>query len=194
MNQIKFQIEGVVPLLLHNGRTKNPLDHYAKALKEIASKRNKTDSDYERMAFIEMQAGLYVDSDNNTIHIPDNIIEQCITGGAKQERLGKKFAAGMFVDEPMVLKDFSGRVYTREQVLEDRRYWFTTDVKIQRNSVMRTRPRFDEWKGEFVVTYNPDVLNEAQVVRAAKKAGSLVGLCDWRPKFGRFNVIKAQRA
>ena len=185
MKKITFKIEGVSPLLMHNGQTKNPLNKYAKAIKEISGKRKKTDDDFMKMSDIELEAGLYYDTDGK-IYIPDINIEQTIINGAKKQKLGAQFKAGMSVESHMYLKN--GQVYTKDKVLSEERYRFVIDVKIQRNSVMRTRPRFDEWNGEFTVLYNPDVINERDVIQAVEDAGKLVGIGDWRPRFGRFNI------
>jgi len=47
-------------LIMHNGQTADPLNPFSKAMKEISSKRKKTDTDYEAMANIEYRAGLYL--------------------------------------------------------------------------------------------------------------------------------------
>ena len=57
MNTLQLTIKGVSPLLLHNGQTANPLNKYARQLKAVSGKRNKTDEDFEAMAKIEFLAG-----------------------------------------------------------------------------------------------------------------------------------------
>ena len=39
-------------LIMHNGRTSNPLDPFTKAMKEISGKRKKTDADLEALSKI----------------------------------------------------------------------------------------------------------------------------------------------
>jgi hypothetical protein len=63
-------------------------------------------------------------------------------------------------------------------------------VTIQRNGITRTRPAMKAgWRAEFVLSsvlpeyIPPQLLNE--VVNAA---GRLVGLADFRPTYGRFNI------
>ena len=74
-----------------------------------------------------------------------------------------------------------------EKLWLDEKFRLTVAVRIQNSRVMRTRSRFDEWAAKIEVKYDPRVLNESDVVEIAKTAGD-VGLCDWRPKFGRFSV------
>jgi hypothetical protein len=57
LTTLKVQLRGASPMLLHNGRTANPLDKFARQLKAVSKKRNKTDADYEEMAKIEAGQG-----------------------------------------------------------------------------------------------------------------------------------------
>lgn len=57
------------------------------------------------------------------------------------------------------------------------------------SAVMRTRPRFDNWELEFKLTYATDIIDEDIVDGALELAGQVIGLCDWRPRFGRFTVL-----
>jgi hypothetical protein len=189
METLKFKIKGIVPLLMHNGQMKNPLNLYVKKLKEISGKRKKTDSDFLEMSNIEFEAGLYFDKDGN-IYIPDIMLESAIINGAKEDKLGKTFKAAISVASHMYLKN--GKQYTKDQVLGNENYRFITDVKIGQSSVMRTRPRFDEWNGEFEVHYNNELVNKSNVINAVTKCGRQVGIGDWRPRFGRFEVVEVK--
>jgi hypothetical protein len=55
---------------------------------------------------------------------------------------------------------------------------------------MRTRPIFHDWSAIVEVEYEDSVVNEEQVERWVVSGGTQVGLCDWRPKFGRFTAEK----
>lgn len=188
METVKFKIKGIVPLLMHNGRLKNPLDLFARSLKDITSKRKKTDSDFKLMSDIEFEGGLYCDGDGNII-IPDLMLEAAIVNGAKQDKMGSTFKAAISVPFPMLLKN--GKQYKRADVLADDSFRFVADVKIGTSSIMRTRPRFDVWNGEFEVNYNDELVNKNNVITAVTKCGRQVGLGDWRPRHGRFEVIYA---
>ena len=59
---------------------------------------------------------------------------------------------------------------------------------MQRNRMMRTRPRFNEWQVKIDVQYDPQLLNPSEVAAIVRRAGEEVGFCDWRPKFGRFSI------
>jgi hypothetical protein len=54
--------------------------------------------------------------------------------------------------------------------------------------IMRYRPIFRNWSLSATVVVNEDVVNINEVKKALIDAGSLIGLGDYRPRFGRFNV------
>ena len=45
---------GVCPLMLNNPQTVNPMNEYSKALKELTSKRSKTDSDQNEIFHLKL--------------------------------------------------------------------------------------------------------------------------------------------
>ena len=49
-------VEGIRPLLMHNGRLCDPLDEHTKKLKALAKQRNKSDDDHIRVARAEFEA------------------------------------------------------------------------------------------------------------------------------------------
>ncbi|MBF0307554.1 MAG: hypothetical protein HQL41_18140, partial [Alphaproteobacteria bacterium] len=54
--------------------------------------------------------------------------------------------------------------------------------------VMRTRPRFPNWAAEFRIEYLPTVVDKTALEELVASTGELVGIGDWRPRFGRFRV------
>jgi hypothetical protein len=55
--------------------------------------------------------------------------------------------------------------------------------------VMRTRPHFKDWTATFKVSLNTDVANENQLKRWVDDAGAYVGIGDWRPRHGRYEIV-----
>ena len=60
---------------------------------------------------------------------------------------------------------------------------------VSRARVLRTRPRFNQWKITFNLTYNEEKIDVGTIVNAMEFAGDFVGLCDSRPKYGKFVAI-----
>lgn len=174
-------------LIMHNGRTSNPLDPFAKAMKEISSKRKKTDADLEALSNIEYKAGLYTDEKNRVI-IPSRVLESVLVEGAKKSKEGKLALSGMFVDTDAILS-YAGGNMTIDQLTESPDHRLCVAVRVGMAKVMRTRPHFKDWSCKFRVSINENVANESQLKRWVEDAGGLVGIGDWRPRHGRYEVL-----
>ena len=53
---------------------------------------------------------------------------------------------------------------------------------------MRTRPRFHQWSIVTTVSYRPSAIDRSTLLEIARFAGAMVGVGDFRPRFGRFSV------
>jgi len=192
MEHITFTIKGVAPLIQHNGRMANPADEYARAIKKVSSKRKKVDADYEEMARLEFLGALYVNRENRII-MPSYVLEACLIGkggAARKERSGKEAAAGLFIQDDSILE--YGDNKTPDELWEDEIYRFVAMVKVGQARIARTRPIFLTWGLEFTVNFNAGIVDRESIIRWAQLAGEEVGLCDWRPRYGRFDVVNIE--
>ena len=87
---IEFKIEGISPLLMHNGQLANPLNPLVKQMKALTGQRKKTDEVHLELSRLEFRAGLYVSS-SGAVQIPAELLESCLIEGAKKSKLGKQF-------------------------------------------------------------------------------------------------------
>lgn len=146
------------------------------------------DSDYEEMGRLEFLGSLYLNEDNEPC-IPSYVFEACLIGrggAARKEKMGKEAAAALWVveDAPLI---YDGPK-NPDEMWKNKKFVSRSLVRVGQARVTRTRPIFKEWKAEFAVEFNPELLNEESVRRWIEVAGEQVGLCDWRPRFGRFEV------
>ena len=186
LKQLEVKIEGVSPLLMHNGQMADPLNKFSKELRAVSSKKKKTDEDYAEMSRIEWHAGLYVDKEGFPA-LPSEALEAAIGDGAKKSKLGKAFKSAVFIDNDARLD-----IGTKKKAVElwgDEQYRDVRGVRVGQARIMRTRPIFTDWKATFIVNYDDEQVNESDVVRALDDAGSKCGICDNRPKYGRFRII-----
>ena len=186
--EIKIHMQGVSPLLCHNGQTADPRNTYAKAMKAVSSKRKKTDADFDELARLEWLAGIYRSADD--LVIPDYVIESAMIAGAKKSKRGPQAKCGMFFTEHALL-EFDGKPDainddTLAGMFESGQFTHTIGVRVGMAKVMRTRPIFRNWSCIAMAQYDPDVLNLRDIEEIAADAGKLVGIGDWRPKHGRF--------
>lgn len=170
---------------MHNGQTANPLNEFSKEIKKVSGKRAKTDADLEELARLEWHAGLYLKDGKPCI--PGEVLEATLVEAAKKIKMKKNVQAGLYCDGffPIV---YDGSANLKE-LWEDRRFRFTAIVRVKNNRIPRTRPIFQEWSAEVMITYDDGQLNPSTVRELLVAAGNNVGLMDWRPKFGRFKVV-----
>ena len=190
MDTINFKIKGITPLLMHSSQLSDPLNKYTKDLKKITSKRKKTDDDYADMSYIEMLGGLYW-SEEYGLHMPGENIEACLIGAAKFKKLGTTFKRAAQVFELACPVNGTGAPKTPEKIAANDDFKFVKSVKVGTARVMRTRPIFHNWELDFSVLYDQNQLEREDIIDAAKSAGLMVGLGDWRPRFGKFEVVEA---
>lgn len=182
------EIEGVTPLIMHNGDLCDPFNYYAKELKKVSSKRNKTEDDQLQMMRIEWDGGIYQDGEGR-IAVPADCILAVVQGGARKFKLGKQVPPGVFTSQDFFKLDYDGPK-DLDKLYADSRFVFRKRVKVGQSAVMRTRPRFPTWSCKFSLDLVTDILNPEDLRRILDTAGRVVGLMDWRPRYGRFNVTK----
>ena len=187
LSKIKISIRGVSPLLQNSIDKANPLHPKTKALKALTSKRKKTDEDHAEIMRLEWAAGLYCDDQGP--YVPSEWIESVVREGAKKNRLGKTVTSALLTEQDRFHIKYSGPK-TPEAMWEAGTFLDYRAVGIQSKKTMRARPRFNEWSLDFEVLINTNELDATQVRQALDNAGVLVGLGDYRPKFGRFVIEK----
>ena len=189
LQKLPVKLIGVSPILLHSGQTADPLNRFAKAMKVISSKRGKTDADFEELAKIEWFASLYTakESEGGHIVLPDFVVEATLNAGCRKSKLGKQAQAGLFVDGHSKL-NFDGDNLSIDKLFERDENRHCAAVRIGQSKVMRTRFIAEQWSTDVMIVFNDTLLNKAQVEQAVFDAGEQCGICDWRPKFGRFTA------
>ena len=189
MKTISATWTGIRPIVLHNGLMADPTNPYTRRIKEITSKGSKklTESDYEERDRLEWEAGLYWDESLGAC-IPSDNIERCIQLGAQKSRVGKDVQAAVFCTEPIIKLNYDGP-RAKDKLYADPRFTLRKGVAVQKSRIIRVRPMFPTgWSISFNLEFDDTIINEKSIVKAMQDAGALVGLGDWRPKFGRFVV------
>lgn len=189
--KVSFIAEGLTPTIMHNGRLANPLNEIVKQMKVITAKRKKTDQDTEDLMKLEWFGGLYLD-DKGRPCWPGECIEAGLITAAKRNNLGKVFKAGMVCDGLWPIK-YEGPK-DMEKLYLDSNFVDFRKARVGTASIMRTRPIFRAWSLAFDVDYMPEMLNESQVIAAAKDLGVYVGLSDNRPRYGKYEITSSKAA
>jgi hypothetical protein len=134
------------------------------------------------MARIEFFAGLYMD--HNGPVLAARLLEAAVVEGARKSKSGKRAEAGVIVEKHASLIYNGPR--TAKELFEDERFRLAVPVRVIQAKVVRTRPIFEDWSASIEISYLEDILNPADLMGAVRAAGLLVGIGDWRPRYGRF--------
>lgn len=187
MKQLKCRWQGTHPLLLHNGALADSLNPTTIQIKEITAKgKKKTDTDNERLSDLEWEGSFYW-NDEIGVFIPNDNIERCIQLGAMKSKLGKDIAMAVFVQDSIVPLHFKDEGKSIDALRKKPEYRFTKGVVIKKNRIMRTRPIIQTpWYINFVLEYDDTIISEKNLKKCILDSGSMIGLGDWRPKYGRF--------
>ena len=171
MAKVNVTIQGVAPLLQHR---------YKSEKEETPVIRAKGKRDYSG----EAEEALYRD-ERGVIYQPSEHILGALTKAAVDFKItgrGKKTYKDLVKSAIIVFPD--AIPHKNQEWTVDRR-----PVVIQRNRIMRERPKFDKWELSFVI----EILDEQFPIEALKQIldqSGKVGIGDYRPRFGRYIVTE----
>lgn len=182
----KYQLTGVSPLLQHNGQLADPLNAFSRALKEVTGKRNKTDADHEEASKLEWFGSLY--TENNRVVIPGACMTATLINAAKKRKKGIQAKAGLLCEANFVVEHEGPEDF--ELLWADERFRDRTLMRVSGSGVMRTRPKFMPWSTIIEVKFNDQMLNPKDVDMIVEIGGEQIGVCEGRPRFGRYAMRK----
>lgn len=186
MKTLDITITGIVPLIVHNAQLADPLNYWTKQIAEISKKRGKTEEDHQEMARREFMGGLYLTKDGKP-KILAQALERMIREAAKAFKKGKDIQKGLWIGEdPEII--YTGPKDPDKMWQQRDKFSRRDPVKVGQSMVIRTRATWSEWSLKFQVGFDPEVLNEDDVINYIDRAGKYVGLGDYRPRYGRFTV------
>lgn len=176
----KVVIEGIVPLL----QAKHPTPSEEKKILERKSSarakvKDLTDKEQFEMHAYKNKAGKF--------YQPSEMIEACMTKAAVNFKMeGKKSYKDVI--KGGIVVDPSEIVHKNQKPVMDARWGRNKNTG---GAVWVVRPRFDKWSLEFEIDLLQDERVSPENLRAILDyAGLYVGIGAWRPKFGRFKVLK----
>jgi hypothetical protein len=176
-------IRGVAPLLMHRWSCEDVLEK-SKARKGSAAK--KTDN---------VEAYIYR-CDDGTIGIPGTYLIGSITdprnGSAKylqDPRSPRKSALDLYRAGVVSLTLCASLGKDSWDYIDQRR------VTVQRAGITRSRPAFNVgWEATFQLeVLTPEYIRPEDLLTVLTQAGRLVGVGDFRPSYGRFQVVRFDR-
>lgn len=172
--RVEVSIEGTADLLFHRWNCE-AVEEKSKAAK--GSKAKKSD---------DIESYVYRDDDRN-LCLPGEYLRQAVIHAAKfkqDPRSPRKSAMDLFKAGVVTLTPLAS-LGTKEWDYEHK-----ARVMIQRNGVTRVRPALKTgWKATFVFLVTlPEYVGRDLMNSILADAGRLIGVGDFRPTYGRFNV------
>jgi hypothetical protein len=187
MKNLRITWKGIAPLIMHSCKCVNPLHPISKEIRKLNDKprgQKLTEEEQEKLSDLEWEAGAYW-QDGLGLYIPGENVEATIRNGAKANKKGKDIEKYVSVTDLYIPLDY-GEKLTKEELIKRFEYRDTRPMVVSRARIIRTRPRFDQWRITFNLIYDESKIDLDTIVNAIKYAGSYVGLCDSRPKYGKF--------
>ena len=197
--QYKITINGVSPIIHHNGATgldtRSPV---SREIAAIAAKRggNRSAADDVRLRELEAQRSLWLD-ESGAPTIPATAIRATIESGARKRKQGPQVRGGLIVLGTSFKYDTEKYGTGIEKLGRSTQY--TVPVVVQRSRILRTRAKFDTpWSCTFELDVDDEQIDQSQLLEWLDIAGRQIGLGDWRPEksgmFGRFSEPDIEKA
>jgi hypothetical protein len=175
MGHIKFTVVGFKPLMTHNPQSMGDFNR-------DGAKRGSRIPEPE----VEAENGTYR-LDDGTCAITGESFRSTILAAAsawkiKRATMRRALEHITVIEELVALQRLNGEPI-KDYIIDRRR------VRVQKNSVMRARPRFDEWQCRFTVEYDPQLIREPKIIAdILADSGNRIGVGDFRGRYGRFRV------
>lgn len=178
MKDYLVRIEGVVPLM-HN---RYPLDMVGKTNKRQRGKVFNAQEEVQKCFYRDVKGVIYQPSDHiegALIRVGSSITK---TGRTTYKDDMKTNIAVL----PQEIPFLNGEKYTIDVRL--------CVIPATRGRVPVARPRWDEWAFDFTIRiFDETMLDDEVLLTLLEKAGKTQGIGTFRPKFGRFKVVKFER-
>lgn len=185
--QIRIRLVGERPMLMHNGRLANPIDPYVRELKKYTAKRKKTDDDHARIMELEARAAAY-ETEDGFLGLPTDNVWRSFYDASTAYRRGADLKRALIPVTDVVPLEVDGERVLVDVFLKD---WQNIDyrsVAVSRNRTMRSRPIVRNWSCVHEFELLQDILDIEVLHPILERAGRVVGVGDFRPRFGTYTA------
>jgi hypothetical protein len=172
---------------MHNGRLANPLDPYVVELKKYTGKRKKTDEDLARIMELELRGGVY-ETDDGLMGLPVENVWSSFHEAAKAFKRGKDLERSLIPSTDVVPIHIQGELVSADEFVKNPDHCDYRSVVVSGRRVMRARPLVSDWEAIIEMELLTDVVDVEVLHPIIGRAGRVVGLGDFRPRYGTFDA------
>jgi hypothetical protein len=173
------RLTGTTPLVLHNNQCVDARNPFKKKIAAITGRKGKkTESDLEELERLEFLSGMYMHDQHGPV-IPAANLRRMLIDGARKDKNGKEFESGVFISEDAPIQ-YEGPRDAEGMWKEREKFAWSTIVKNQRASIVRTRPRFTKWGVEFQILTEDSLVSQDMLETALSRAALMCGIGDGR--------------
>lgn len=183
--KVALTITGTRPLLINNAQLANPMNPWAKQLKGLTSKTKKTEEDLLQIMFVEARGGCY-EAEGELLGWPTENTWRSIHQAATAFKLGEAIKRALRYEPVTVPLLVGGGEVTVGAFLDVPGNIDYRSVKVQRARVMRSRPIVKDWSCSHSFDLDETALDPSELARIIERAGTYVGVGNWRPTYGTF--------
>lgn len=172
----EVHVKGIAPLLFNRFPDEENLDGKSKRSAGNPSK----DEQVER--------SLYYTKDKKVFQPAAHFVGAMIKAAANFKLQGRKTfrevaQGGIFVEPEQIIHE--NQKYTTD--------WRSVVIKATRGRIMKGRARMDEWQLKFTISCIDPRATDKDIKEIIEYAGMYVGIGDYRPRYGRFEVVSFKR-
>jgi len=170
--EVRVKIRGTCDYLQH----RRPLEE------EDDSKRSGEidhSKDWETAVYLDPEIGCFIPSKQLRASIVRSAVNFKISGKGGRKTFKDLINATIEVEPDKIPLGKEKPDYVHEE-------W----VRIQRNQILRRRPAYKKgWEVEFTLLILDEQMPAERLKEILEYAGRFVGVGDWRPHFGRYEII-----
>lgn len=183
---IRVELTGITPLVCHNIALADPDNPIVQEIATYTAKRKKTEDDRRAIERLEWYGGLYVEDGRPVI--PTGNIRKAFVNAGKISKQGTMVTRALnftSLNVPIA----HGGPDDIDLLFKDAAYHNRAAVGISGKRTMRVRPQFPTWAVVADAVLLDDVMDLADLVRVAERAGQAEGMADNRVNgYGRFTA------
>jgi hypothetical protein len=136
-----------------------------------------------------------VRNEDGIICLPAEYLRMAVVAAAKfrqDPRSPRKSAMDLFKAAVVSLSPLSPIINREGKISKDWDFEHRCRVQVQRNGITRVRPAFkDGWSADIsLMIIAPEYIDPPMLHEVISAAGRLIGVGDFRPTYGRFQVTK----